>query len=287
MPFTNILFPVDFSDRCRAMALQVKAMCDRFQASLTVLHLVQVPVNAYATVEAPNMFQFPIEEMKRLAEDQLEKFTDASFPGMAVTRVFDEGDPGSCIAEMSRAWGIDLIMLPTRGQGRFRSALLGSVTAKILHDAGCAVWTEAHCETARPQRADWRSVICAIDTGPEGVRLIRFAEEVAANSRVEVRLVHAVPQAEAGLEKYFDREFAAFLRERAGEAIAGMQKEAGTSFEVCVGAGSIVNVVREAAIGSKADLVLIGRGALPHFAGRLRSHAYAIIRDVPCPVISI
>ena len=87
MPFTNILFPVDFSDRCRAMAPQVKAMCDRFQASLTVLHLVEVPVNAYATVEAPNLFQFPMEEMKRLAEEQLEKFTTASFPGMAVTRV--------------------------------------------------------------------------------------------------------------------------------------------------------------------------------------------------------
>jgi len=269
------------------MAPQVKAMCDRFHASLTVLHLVEVPVHAYAGVEAPIMFQFPMETMKRLAEEQLEKFTAASFPGMAVTKVVDEGDPGSCIAELARVWGVDLIMLPTRGQGRFRSALLGSVTAKILHDASCAVWTEAHCETARPQRANWRSVICAIDTVPEGVRLIRFAAEVAENSGVAVRLVHAVPQAEAGLEKYFDREFAAFLRERATEAIAGMQKEAGTSFEVCVGPGSIVNVVQEAAEGNKADLVLIGRGELPHFAGRLRSHAYAIIRDMPCPVISI
>jgi nucleotide-binding universal stress UspA family protein len=37
----------------------------------------------------------------------------------------------------------------------------------------------------------------------------------------------------------------------------------------------------------RADLVLIGRGALPHFAGRLRSHAYAIVRDMPCPVLSV
>ena len=79
----------------------------------------------------------------------------------------------------------------------------------------------------------------------------------------------------------------AFLRDRANESIAGMQKEAGTAFEVCIGGGSIVDVVRQAAVSHKADLVLIGRGALPHFAGRLRSHAYAIIRDMPCPVISI
>ena len=287
MPFTNILFPVDFSDRCRAMAPQVKSMCERFNASLTVLHLVEVPVQAFSSVEAPILFQFPMDQLKRKAEQQLEKFSAASFPGIAVTKVVDEGDTASCIAELARVWGIDLIMLPTRGQGRFRSALLGSVTAKILHDATCAVWTEAHCESARPARADWRSVICALETVPEGLRLIHFAAGLAAAPGVDVRLVHAVPRAEAGLEKYFDREFGAFLRDRANESIAGMQKEAGTAFEVCIGGGSIVDVVRQAAVSHKADLVLIGRGALPHFAGRLRSHAYAIIRDMPCPVISI
>jgi len=33
--------------------------------------------------------------------------------------------------------------------------------------------------------------------------------------------------------------------------------------------------------------VLIGRGELPHFGGRLRTHVYGIIRDAPCPVLSI
>jgi nucleotide-binding universal stress UspA family protein len=37
----------------------------------------------------------------------------------------------------------------------------------------------------------------------------------------------------------------------------------------------------------QADLVLIGRGTLPRFAGRLRSNVYAIVRDSPCPVLSI
>jgi nucleotide-binding universal stress UspA family protein len=66
-----------------------------------------------------------------------------------------------------------------------------------------------------------------------------------------------------------------------------MQKEAGTSFPVCVKAGAIPAKVREEAVEHDADLVLIGRGTLPHFAGRLRSHAYGIVRDMPCPVLSI
>jgi nucleotide-binding universal stress UspA family protein len=48
---------------------------------------------------------------------------------------------------MARESAFDLIMMPTRGRGRFRAALLGSVTAKVLHDSACAVWTAAHAET--------------------------------------------------------------------------------------------------------------------------------------------
>lgn len=286
MPFTNILFPVDFSERSRVVAPHVKAACARFKASLTLLHLVEVPAMAYGTPEAPVVFEFPVEEMKESAEKRLHDLAESEFPGMAVRTVVDEGDPGSCIAELARIWGNDLIMLPTRGQGRFRAALLGSVTAKILHDASCAVWTASHCDGAGKQHTDWRNIVCAIDTVPEGARLIRYATQLA-DSGATIKLAHAVPVSEAGVEKYLDLEFAAFLKDQAREAVAGMQKEAGTNFEVLIEAGNIPETVRRVAENQRADLVLIGRGALPHFAGRLRSHAYAIVRDMPCPVLSV
>jgi nucleotide-binding universal stress UspA family protein len=286
MPFTNILFPVDFSERSRVVVPHVKAACARFKASLTLLHLVEVPAMAYGTPEAPVVFEFPLEEMKESAEERLSHFAETEFPGMPVRTVVDEGDLGSCIAELARIWENDLIMLPTRGQGRFRAALLGSVTAKILHDASCAVWTASHCDGAARQHTNWRNIVCAIDTVPEGARLIRHAAQLA-ESGATVRLAHAVPVAEAGVEKYLDLEFAAFLKDQAREAVAGMQKEAGTNFEVLIEAGNIPEAVRRVAEARRADLVLIGRGALPHFAGRLRSHAYAIVRDMPCPVLSV
>jgi len=66
-----------------------------------------------------------------------------------------------------------------------------------------------------------------------------------------------------------------------------MQKEAGTKFDLCLGAGNVADVVRHAAEDHNADLVLIGRGVLPEFAGELRSEAYPIVLDTPCPVLSI
>jgi hypothetical protein len=46
-------------------------------------------------------------------------------------------------------------------------------------------------------------------------------------------------------------------------------------------------VVHEAAIGHSADIVVIGRGLIQTTLGRLRSGAYEIIREAPCPVISV
>jgi nucleotide-binding universal stress UspA family protein len=291
MTFSNILFPIDFSERSQAIAPHVRAMVARSfavsgtEASLTLLHLIEMPGLTYGTPEAPVMFDYPFDEIKDSMEGRLKRFAETEFPDTPVKVMVDQGDPGSCIAELARVMHVDLIMLPTRGMGKFRAALLGSVAAKVLHDAGCAVWTAGHCEEIGTKHTELRSVICAIDTVPEGTRLIRSAAELAPGA--EVRLVHTVPAAETGAERYFDLEFAAFLEEKARERIAAMQKEAGTNFEVCVKAGSIPAKVREEALSRNADLVLIGRGALPHFAGRLRSHAYSIVRDMPCPVLSI
>ena len=188
---------------------------------------------------------------------------------------------------MARRNENDLIMMPTRGHGRFRAALLGSVTAKVLHDATCAVWTDSQCEDGENAPPAWMNLLCAVDTEAEGAHLIRVAAELAADSRLRVYLVHAVPAQGWNVERFAGAEFSVFLKDRARETLAAMQLQAGTKFRVCVEAGGICEVVHHAAESHKADLVLIGRGLLSEFAGGLRSHAYGIVRDMPCPVLSV
>jgi universal stress protein A len=287
MPFTNILFPIDFSDRSRAIVPCVRALCNRFDAALTLLHLVQEPVMIYGAVDAPVLFDFPMDELKESARKRLAEFAANDFPGMRVKSYVNEGDPGSCIAELARAWNVDLIMMPTRGHGRFRSALLGSVTAKTLHDATCPVWTQAHCQEAATDHAEWHSIICAINTDDEGARLIRETAALSAGSNVMVHLAHAVPRQDKAAVRFTGSEFTHFLKEEARQTIAVMQKQAGTNFGVCIEAGSIPEVVRHAAVNHHGDLVVIGRGILSRFAGGLRSQAYPIVLDMPCPVLSV
>ena len=72
----------------------------------------------------------------------------------------------------------DLIMMPTHGYGPFRRFLLGSVTAKILHDATCPVWTSTHLETSvGTGKVGIRKVLGAVDFGPRSSVVLQVASE--------------------------------------------------------------------------------------------------------------
>ena len=289
MKYERIFFPVDFSDRCRAVAPFVSALAKRDGAVVTLASFIEMPVMWYAAAEAPCIPELSIPHWLEESERSLVLFADEFFGGIQTKIQVEEGDPGASIVGLAELSQADLIMMPTRGRGRFRAALLGSVTAKVLHDAACPVWTAAHAEAlAYPASTEWRNVVCAIDTTNEALSVIRYAKQTASDRGAKIHLVHSVPPPmEAGLEKYLDREFEICLKEAARKTIRNMQEEAGTDFRLCIEAGKVAAVVAAAAEEDQADLVLMGRGELPRFAGRLRSNAYAIVRDSPCPVLSI
>lgn len=289
MNFSKILFPVDFSERSRVVAPFVNAAVKRHGAALTLANFVEIPALWYGTAEAPCAPDLNIGALIDAAGEQLKVFAAEFFPDIQAKILVEEGEAGSAITELVREQNFDLVMMPTRGRGRFRAALLGSATAKVLHDVGCAVWTAAHAET--PQYAaspEWRNVVCAIDATPDAARLIGLAAQMAASFGSKVHLVHALPPGPASrMEQYLSRDFEDGLKQAVRREIDAMQQDAGTDFRVCVEAGDAAKIIAAAAEKDRADLVLIGRGALPHFAGRLRTHVYAIVRDAPCPVLSI
>jgi nucleotide-binding universal stress UspA family protein len=286
--FHHILFPVDFSERCRAARPYVVSVARQFKAKLTLLNVIQNPVEWYGGVDGLYPIPADVPMMMEAAKKELDAFFEAPNATLDVDTRVEEGDPAYCIISCAEQLGVDLIMMPTHGYGVFRNLLIGSVTAKVLHDAKCAVWTAAH--TPDPDQADptaHKSMLCAIDLKPESVNLIRFANDLAGQYEAKLRLVNAVPVAESRPEKYLETDFREFLFRAAREEVAKLQKEAGTHLDVCMEGGSVSSVIRAAAFHHDADLLIIGRGAHHNPFGRLRSNSYAIIRDSPCPVLSV
>jgi nucleotide-binding universal stress UspA family protein len=285
----RILFPVDFSARSDGASVYVEALAGRFLARLTLLHVVEIPIALTGTVEFGAM---PMQEFKkehvRYAQERLETYLAEELKHLDVDRVVMEGDAGREIVEHAHANHSSLIMMPTHGMGPFRRYILGSVTAKVLHDAHCPVWTGVHLEDAPPlEQVTLRRIVCAVDLGPESERALRWAAAMAGEYQASLLLAHAEPMVESRPGKYFDQELFVTLYNQAREAIAELQKKAGTSAEVRVEAGEPARVIRALAQREAADLVVIARGSAGEGHGRLRTHAYGIIRNSPCPVVSV
>jgi nucleotide-binding universal stress UspA family protein len=86
---------------------------------------------------------------------------------------------------------------------------------------------------------------------------------------------------------FFDESWRRTLTGRLRERIHQLEQKAGIEGEIVVESGDPHKVVASTADKLGADLVVIGRGVSSDLIGRLRAHAYEIIRLSPCPVASI
>ena len=284
--FHRILFPVNFSQQDQEAVPFVKAMAERFQSEVILLHVADYVPASYGPMPLQRE-----DDLNRLVTERTEHLGQhlaVELHGPCVRRTVEVGDPANEIAKYARDQRVDLIMMPTHGYGPFRRFLLGSVTAKVLHDTDCPVWTGVHTDQLRSQNHyRWRRFLCAVDAAPRDAPLLRWAAQFSAEQKAELQVVHALPAAEPISPGQEPASLRGFLLDTAEQRISNLQSEAGTSLDILLRFGRVEHVVRDAALAHEADLILIGRGVVQRMLGRLRSAAYAIIREAPCPVISI
>lgn len=285
--FDRILFPVDFSERSRAAAPFVLSMAQRYKSQVVLLHALQPPPPLYAGMNTvyPEVYDF--EGLSADLRAELAKFAETELPKVDATCVVQLGEPAAVIAEYAETEYIQLIMLPTHGYGAFRRALLGSVTAKVLHDAKVPVWTAAHApEPSHRAHPQPRRVICAVDLKSRSRAVLEFAADIAGETGATLELVHMPPE---GQTEPLPPE--AKLHELLNEVTAGRkikipENEGGADVEVLVNGGSVADKLRSLAIQRRADLIVIGRGCTHQGLGRLQATSYAIVREAPCPVLT-
>ena len=172
-PPRKILFPVDFSARCTMAARMVETFAGHFKARLTLLHVVE-PI-MYTDLPGG------CHQHRGRATGWL---SSGRFQDCEVERVLLHGDAAHKIVDFAHDGRFNLIMLPTHGYGRFRRFILGSVAAKVLHDARCPVWTGAHMEhVPNAEDLQFNNIVCAIDLGKQSCQALRWAGLVCKRIR--------------------------------------------------------------------------------------------------------
>ncbi|MBZ5627036.1 MAG: universal stress protein, partial [Acidobacteriia bacterium] len=288
----KILLPVDFSERSVGAARYAKALAARFGSELTLLHVLTPPQLEFGALDIGGSM---LSELYRCRSEQarreLDAFLASELAGPNVRRIILEGDPASKIVELAHAFPDQtVIIMPTHGYGPFRRFILGSNTAKVLHDADCPVWTGVHIEEATTLGSiPFRSILCAVDLGPQSSKTLCWATRLAQEFGARLLVVHATGAAPDAPEPGDDSavRWQAALRKSAGEELLRLQKFVGMEAEFSVEAGEPTKVICVNAERLRADLLVIGRGSAAGVFGRLRTNAYAIIRESPCPVVSV
>ena len=283
----NIVFPVDFSPSCIAMAAYVKRAAAMFDAKVTLVHVFDLYSH-----DAFQLYVRPLsevtEEQQNLARDKLDSFLESEFPLGESPRVLLSGDAATQITHLARTNGFDLIIMPTHA-GLFRRTLLGSTTAKVLNHADCPVLTTQHAETISPRQLEHREWLCAIGLDSDSQRVLRHADQVAQSVHANLTLIHVIPASgpDVPIELDLEKRLQSAKGKEATRRIAALQSAAGSRAQATVAIGPIRDMLTEAARRLRADALVIGRSPQSGVVGRLRDLNYAIARDAPCPVLSV
>lgn len=131
-----ILCAVDGSEHSHAAARVAHGLADDLRGRLLLVSVVG-PVTAPGVSAAPRGQERLAEAERQSAEEQLDAV--AAELGIEVQRRIEFGSAAGSILRVADEEGASFIVLGTRGRGRMRAAVLGSVSHEVAARAHCPV----------------------------------------------------------------------------------------------------------------------------------------------------
>jgi nucleotide-binding universal stress UspA family protein len=289
----TILVPVDFSERSTHAAEHAVVLAKRFGSEVVLAHVIPPAPFEYAAFEGGAYMGASgaaEREIHLAVEQRLAALAEKLGSAVRIQTRALVGDPSGEIERLAQELRADLLVMPTHGYGPFRRFILGSMTTKVLHDVSCPVFTGAHIPEVTPLNPEpYKRIGCAIDLGPHSEAVLRWAWDFARAYEEDLTVLHAAPQLEIGgaYGELFPADTRKALMDAARAEIEALIQKVGCRAQIQVECADPASYVRDVADKAYIDLLIIGRSPELGVLGRLRTHAYAIIREAPCPVISV
>jgi len=287
----NILFPTDFSKSCEAIADHVLGVAKLARATVWLLNVVPRLEDWHGASE---MYFGPfsgsalaaLEKDRKFLEAQrlsaLQQFQKQYFAEINSELSVTSGGVAETIIDFAREKNAGMLMMPTHTLGRHRRFLLGSVTAKILHDAPCPVWTSPHPRELNAFRP-YRRILLALDYRSPRIPSLVRASEFAQFFGARLTVLSAIPHTPGTSADVIQQ-----LKSEVGSKLERCLRECNVNASIRLREGNPGDVIREVAEEvEEADLIITGRALLDETNGHVHSHSSEIIWNAPCPVITL
>jgi nucleotide-binding universal stress UspA family protein len=291
----KILFPTDFSSSSDRAANHVMGLAKATEADVWLLHVVPW-LAAWHGASEPyfdllrNDVGAKFEEGQAAAEtaaaELLRRFRKQHFESISTRACVRRGGVAETVVEYAKEIEADVIMMSTRGWGPVRRFLIGSAAAKILHDAECSVWISPHIQELEAFRP-YRHVLCASDSRVLNPLLPIRGADIAHLFNSRLSIVSAIPCPAVSSAPCPDRPSVQQIKRETIGTLKKLLSESHIAASIHVQDGTEGEVIRKVAIVEEADLVVIGHGRLDEPMGHLRTRAYEIIWNAPCPVLIV
>jgi nucleotide-binding universal stress UspA family protein len=135
---SKILVGVDGSDNSFRALDHAIFLAKRVEAHLTAIHVVENPPTVY--VESQKLLNELLTKYKAESAKVLDRCKQAAEKsGVNIETVLAEGDAATNIVGYAQREGFDLVVIGSRGLGKFKEMVLGSTSSKVLHHTKSAV----------------------------------------------------------------------------------------------------------------------------------------------------
>jgi nucleotide-binding universal stress UspA family protein len=135
--YRHVLVAFDASSEARLALAHAIAMAQVYRAKVALVAVVPPP--PLLSWQAPGGMLGIHEAEQQELEKALREAADGVPDDLSVTTQLLDGDPARELLRLARDGDFDVIVMGSRGRGRVTAALLGSVSNRVMHDAGVPV----------------------------------------------------------------------------------------------------------------------------------------------------
>lgn len=136
--FSRILVPVDGSDNSYRAFDAALLLSEKLGAKATAIHVMEELPVSYVVSE--KLLREIADAYKNENQLTLSKCSEiATKKGLTIKTKLLQGNPGSTILDFCEKEKYDIIIMGSRGMGKFKELVLGSVSSKVLHHSSCPV----------------------------------------------------------------------------------------------------------------------------------------------------
>jgi nucleotide-binding universal stress UspA family protein len=273
----NIAVATDFGPWSERALQHALVLARQFGAVLHILHVVRRAEFSFV----PDLMVELDELAERDSDDLIGRLNAAhSLDSIEYRRWNIDGEISGVLDGFVTDQRIDLLILGTRGRTGISKFLLGSIAQEIFHCISCPVLTVGPWSRDASRQIQLKKLLFATDLSHESEMVLPYVLLPATIWGAEIDVLHVCSSAHCKCQHRMDE-----LRRRLQAVAMG---EAPLDVRYHTLSGAPASTVLDFALKQKDDLIVLGlENHRSLYGGPSVSHAYEIVRQAHCPVLSV